>query len=314
MKKLLSTGLVIMMTLIMALSSVSVLAEGRDSERKSAAEQQAAAYNRHSIGLNGVSNARELGGYKTKDGRTIKFGKLLRTGKLKEATKEDQDRLINVYHLSKIIDFRSSAERLKDPDPKLDGVASYQYSALGTGVPDLDLSSEEGRSALIQFARSAATKDKDGTLVDAYYKNMYRQLYMTEDGVNAYRNFFQQLLSANGNTVLWHCSAGKDRAGNASMLLLTVLGVDKETVIQDFLNTNYYNKEDIDEAYNLVYKVTHNAKTAEDIASNYGVKREWIETSYAVIEKQYGSMDNFIHNGLKLSNQDIAKLQAAYLE
>ncbi len=310
MKRLVRTGLVLVMTLIAALSSVSAQAAGSGLN----AEQQAAAYNRHSIGLKEVSNARELGGYQTQDGRTVKFGKLLRTGKLKDASKEDQERLVNVYHLSKVIDFRSSAERLKDPDPKLDGVSAYQYSALGTGIPDLDLSSEEGRNDLIQFAKSIAGKDKDGTLVDAYYKNMYRQLYMTEDGVNAYRNFFQQLLSANGKTVLWHCSAGKDRAGNASMLLLTVLGVGKETIIQDFLNTNYYNKEDIDEAYNLVYKVTHNAKTAEDIASNYGVKREWIETSYAVINKQYGSMDNFIHNGLKLSDQDIAKLQAAYLE
>lgn len=305
MKKLLSVSLALLMILSFAFPA---MAGSND------ATAQAAAYNRHSIGLSGVKNARELGGYKTQDGRTVKFGKLLRTGKLVKATEADKQKLVNQYHLTKIIDFRSAVERLKDPDPEINGVHSYQYSALGTGLPHVDLSTDAGRKDLEEFARSVASLDKDGTLVDQYYKNMYRQLYTTDDGLNAYRNFFSQLLDANGATVLWHCSAGKDRAGNAAMLLLTVLGVDKETIIQDFLNTNFYYADDMKEAYDTVYKVTKNAKTAADIASNYGVKREWIETSYAVINEKYGSMENFIHKGLGLSEQDVLKLQAAYLE
>jgi len=156
--------------------------------------------------------------------------------------------------------------------------------------------------------------DKDGNLINSYYKMMYRSLYVTDDGLNAYRNFFQQLLAANGNTVLWHCSAGKDRAGNAAFLLLILLGVDQETAIQDFLNTNYFKQEEIQESYDKVYKLTKDKNIANDIASNEGVKREWIEESIKTIMSVYGSYDNYFHQGLGLSDADIQQLRAAYTE
>lgn len=310
MKKILSTTLVLILSLVMAFGCVPAFAADND-----AAVKAAAAYSRHSIWLDGVSNARELGGYRTKDGRTVKFGKLLRTGKLANATEKDKRRLEQIYHVSKDIDFRAPIERAKDPDPALKGAKVYHYSVLGpVGLPTIDPTTEKGQESLKAYVNSVASLDKDGTLVDQYYKDMYRSFYATEDGVNAYKNFFQQLLNANGNTVLWHCSAGKDRAGNGAMLLLTVLGVDRETIYQDFLNTNIYVQEDMQKAYDTVYKLTKNEKTAEDIASNYGVKRSWLDVSFATIDELYGSMDNFIHQGLGLSDQDIAKLQAAYLE
>ena len=66
----------------------------------------------------------------------------------------------------------------------------------------------------------------------------YQQMYLPEDGIAMFRGFFKELLDADGGAVLWHCVSGKDRTGNATMLLLTVLGVDKETIIEDFLLTN----------------------------------------------------------------------------
>lgn len=299
----------ILILLIAALGCLPAFAASND------AAAQAAAYNRHSISLEGVDNARELGGYRTQDGRTVKFGKLLRTGKLVDATEQDKQRLQNTYHVTKIFDFRTPLERTPDPDPAIPGAQAYQYSVLGTlPVPQLDLSTDQGKQSLETYVRSIASLDKDGTFVDQYYRDMYRTFYTSEEGLNAYRNFFRDLLNANGNTVLWHCSAGKDRAGNAAMLVLTVLGVDRETIIEDFLNTNYYYQDDMKKAHDIVYNLTGNEKTAQDFASNWGVKRSWLEVSFATIDKQFGSMDNFIHKGLGLSDQDIEKLQAAYLE
>jgi deoxyadenosine/deoxycytidine kinase len=58
-------------------------------------------------------------------------------------------------------------------------------------------------------------------------------MYLSQDGIEMFRGFFKELLDADGGAVLWHCVSGKDRTGNATMLLLTVLGVEKETIIQD---------------------------------------------------------------------------------
>lgn len=71
------------------------------------------------IGLKGVENARELGGYETMDGKHVKRGKLLRSGKLASASEEDLTRLSEVYELSQIIDFRTSEEVASGPDPAL---------------------------------------------------------------------------------------------------------------------------------------------------------------------------------------------------
>ena len=75
-----------------------------------------------SLLLTGVGNARELGGYTTEDGRTVKHGVLLRTAKLADATEDDIQRLLTVYRLAVDVDFRGDFEVEKAPDPEMEGV------------------------------------------------------------------------------------------------------------------------------------------------------------------------------------------------
>ncbi len=306
--KITKSVLSLLLAAVMLFSAVPVFAQ-------SSAEEQAAAYNRHSIGMKGIHNARELGGYVTEDGKTVKFGKLLRTAKLADATDDDIERLEKVYHVKKDIDFRSAIERAANPDVEVNGMKMYSFPALGeTMLPQYDLTDPSYQEDTQAMIRSLITLDKDGNFVNSYFKNTYRQLYTTKDGINAYKNFFHEILTANGDTVLWHCTSGKDRCGNASFLLLLALGVDQETAIQDFLNTNYYYEDDMEDAYETALKLTGNKKTAEDISYYPGVKREWIETSLKTIEQEYGSVDNYFHKALGLSDQDLASIRAAYLE
>ena len=84
-----------------------------------------AAVDNCSLLLTGVGNARELGGYTTEDGRTVKHGALLRTAKLADATEEDIQRLLTVYRLAVDVDFRGDGEVESAPDPEMEGV-EYQ--------------------------------------------------------------------------------------------------------------------------------------------------------------------------------------------
>ena len=83
-----------------------------------------------SILLSGVGNARELGGYKTEDGREVRHGILLRTAKLSGATEEDIQRLISEYHLAVVVDFRGDNEIEKKPDPEISGARNLNLQII----------------------------------------------------------------------------------------------------------------------------------------------------------------------------------------
>lgn len=308
MKKKPLTALLLTLFLTMSM----VFGTGPAFAAGSSAKAQANAYNKHSIGLTSVSNARELGGYKTKDGRTVKFGKLLRTGELTDLSAADQKKLEQKYHVKKIVDFRSNRNILMDgQDPELKNAtrAHYPYSS----TLNLLLTSqglELGKGVLVDITRQGY----NGNLTDSYFMEGYKTMYVSSDGIAMFRGFFHELLDANGDTVLWHCVSGKDRTGNATAMLLYVLGVDRETIIQDFLLSNGYLKEDRQETYDMVYRLTNNKTIAKDIARKDAVRRSWIEASFETIETQYGSVDNFLHKVIGLSKKDIQKLQKAYLK
>ena len=79
------------------------------------------------INMNSVSNARELGGYKTMDGKQVREGVLLRTASLTDVSQEDLDALLKDHRLAAIIDLRASYELEEDPEPVVQGVAQYNF-------------------------------------------------------------------------------------------------------------------------------------------------------------------------------------------
>ncbi|MBO7681558.1 MAG: tyrosine-protein phosphatase [Clostridia bacterium] len=276
------------------------------------AKAQAYAYNKHSIGLTSVENARDLGGYKTKDGRTVKFGKLIRTGDLTNLSAADQKKLLKKYKITKDIDFRSYRNLIMDgQDPELPGVTYHHYPYSSTKN---FLLSTDGLVVTTDMLKELIALDFKGDFFATYYREGYGSIFTSEDGIAMIRGFFDELLDANGAPVLFHCVHGKDRTGNAAMLLLTVLGVDKKTIIEDFLLTNDYFADEQKTTYDRVYSLTHNKAVAKDISLIDGVKRDWILKSYETIEENYGSVDNFLKKTIGLSNKDMKKLQKAYLQ
>ena len=304
-KRLFAPLLTLLMTFNMLLAMIPAFAAGNS------ARAQALAYDRHSIGLTGVSNARELGGYRTKDGRTVKFGKLLRSGELAGMTAADKKKLTKKYHVVKIVDFRTDLEISDDrADPKLPGAEyrNYPYSPF----PYL-LRTAEGLRLGNDLMYDLITLDRDGDLVGDYYRANYRTMIRSEEGIAMFRGFFRDLLDADGGAVLCHCSRGKDRTGNAMALLLAVLGVDRKTIIEDYCLTNDYYSDEIDDLYERALSITGNKVIAADVSSAVGTRAGWIRETFKTIETHYGSVENYLKQEIGVSSKDIRTLQKYYL-
>lgn len=267
-------------------------------------------YNEHSIGLYDVQNARDLGGYKTTDGRTVKSGLLIRSGRLSNASKEDIHILKDLYHLNAVVDFRIIRERIDSPDVKIDGVTYYTLplvddkSPMVGGVHKRSANNQNPLSYFIEVIKQGHGKS-----------DMYVKLFKSERFQKGMTSFFQILLNNDGeHSILWHCAAGKDRAGSAAALTLLALGVDKETVLTDFDLSNIAYNEWIQKRLTQVSRITRDPEILTVVRSLSGVNADYMRNAIDATILDYGSIENYLEVCMNVTKEDIVKLQDMYLE
>ncbi len=267
-------------------------------------------YNEHSIGLYDVQNARDLGGYKTIDGRTVKTGLLIRSGRLSNASKEDIHILKDLYHLNAVVDFRIIRERIDSPDVKIDGVTYYTLplvddkSPMVGGVHKRSANNQNPLSYFIDVIKQGHGKS-----------DMYVKLFKSERFQKGMTSFFQILLNSDGeHSILWHCAAGKDRAGSAAALTLLALGVDKETVLTDFDLSNIAYNEWIQKRLTQVSRITRDPEILTVVRSLSGVNVDYMRNAIDATILDYGNIENYLEVCMNVTKEDIVKLKDMYLE
>ena len=266
------------------------------------------------LNMSTISNARELGGYQTRDGKTVREGVLLRTAALTDASQEELDSLINDYNLTAIIDMRASYELAEDPEPAVDGVAQYNFKIM-------DEQMMARRAAAIQDVLTDPNVDpvKRMTAIleaDVISDQMYVEFLQGETGKTGFRDFFRVLLETpEGNAVLWHCTNGKDRTGVAAMLLLGVLNVDEEIIMEDFLLTNVFFEAEISAMrQKLGAYIQDEAMLEELMVTGKGVYAPYMQNAIDYIKENYGDIPGYVKAELGLTDADIAKLQMLYTQ
>lgn len=264
-----------------------------------------------SIGLTGIVNARELGGYISEDGRKVKRGVLLRTGALSGMTEADRTCLMEQYHLTDVIDFRTSYECTAAPDPLMDPVAYHPIRIL-----DEQGSQTAGMAAaatgegfplekLVEYIKSGKVHPED----------MYVDIVQSAVSKEGYRKFFECLLEHKEGALLWHCSAGKDRTGLGAAFLLTILGVNRQTVLEDYSLTNVYFQDILKK---MEIQLADFGLTEAEMevmrAVAGGVNPAYLEKALDTIEEQYGSLEWYLEKELGITEEKRLKLQEMYLE
>lgn len=252
------------------------------------------------IKLQGASNARDLGGYINSKGQKIKVHRLIRSNSLSTLSKSDQKKLVKTYHVATDVDLRTVIEQEKSPDVKMKGVKLVKANVF------------KSFGAFPDFSKKNAG--------DKMMKKSYHDAITTAQGRKAYKSLFHQLLKNPKNkAVLWHCSAGKDRAGMGTVLVLSALNFNKKAIAKDYLKSNTYlvntNKENL-KRQEAGWKAQGKELTPTVIANfkaQNGVKMAYLNTMYKAINTKYGNMDNFLHKGLGLSNTQLKHLRSSYL-
>ena len=273
--------------------------------------------NSRSLSLTGVGNARELGGYTTADGKTVKRGALLRTAKLSNATEEDVERLVSVYRLAVDVDFRGDGEVEKAPDPEMPGV---EY--LNIHIMDESMGPSEELQAEIAALEEQGVEIDKITEIRLFMKyggftdQMYVDFLSSDVGKAGYAQFFQALLALpEDRALLFHCSQGKDRTGCGAMLILFALGADEETVMADFLLTNEYNAALIaEEREYLIENGVGEDELEAFMKTTDQVFPEYMENAIQWMAETYGSPLGYITDALGVADAEIQALRDKFLE
>lgn len=282
---------------LLAAFALSALASGSD-DNKTGNEYKV--YENH-IFLEGEENMRDLGGYVGQDGKRVLYRKLFRSGELSALTEADKTKLSDIG-IAQVFDLRSDVESKGQADnlPRSIELIHFPLSgdASGNEGGDSELSYEEQMQLFMQKLASGEMS-VDDVMAKTYIADSLK--------VAQWKRIFDKLET--GKASLWHCTAGKDRAGMTSVLVLSSLGVSEEDCIADFLKSNNYladyinsNKLQLTEAYG--------AKAAEAIIPLMGVKRSWIEAFIKDIKTKYGSIAVFLEE----LGVDTIQMQENYLE
>lgn len=252
------------------------------------------------VNLESTYNFRDFGGYVGKDGRKVKRNHLYRADTLSKLTRNDVKHLEDL-NIRTIIDYRSDEERYNNEDVPvnhavvhiLDPIASVaQFAGSGTGGDNLDL--------------SHITEAK----VTEYLAGENIKFVESERGRYVYSNMLRLLLETKEGASVQHCTAGKDRTGYGVALTLLLLGVSREDVIKDYLETNNSLK-------NKPSSLTNGHEDPEFIEMMKlfeGVKEEYISGALDLIEDKYKGAENYVIKELGFTREEVKEFQEMYLE
>lgn len=224
--------------------------------------------------MQGTPNFRDLGGILNKSGKQIKWGYFFRSGSLNDFTQSDWN-YFKTLGIKRVIDLRSEYEANVRPDIFPDGLTiDYIHSPIGNPVDF---------KKLLEYGADKFDAEKISDLI------ISKGSKALMESIGQFAPIFDAMKKE--EPFLFHCSAGKDRTGMVSALILSVLDVGREEIIEDYLLSNKYTIPFFTENISIITDMGIPKEAALETA---GVKKEFLEMVFGTVIKKYGSFDNMI--------------------
>lgn len=256
------------------------------------------------VGIASVANLRDLGGYRTADGKTVATGLVYRSNQLSGIPEADMEKLAGLG-LKNSFDLRTAEERDKRPEELPKGVNYVIVDVLAD-------SPQAGPAQLEKLLvdPKAANAELGGGKVEAAFQASYREFVSLPSAQRGFRALFLSLGDRQKVPALFHCTTGKDRTGWAAAALLTLLGVPKDVVYEDYLRSNDYILPAFGKVIDGFVAAGGDAEIPRAIL---GVKTEYLDAAFDEMEKKYGGIANYFTKGLGIDAQQQQALRDLYL-
>jgi len=254
--------------------------------------------------LAAVRNFRDVGGLPTVDGRRVKHGVLFRSGHLAHAT-EDDAAFLTSLGLHTIFDFRNASDqKLEGPDVELPGVRNVNLPL--TDPADGAEFWKMVRDGDIDQLRALLSDGKAADRMIGSYRKIIKERTAEHSQV-------LHALAEDSAPALMHCAAGKDRAGLSIAVTLLALGVEREAIVADYLESNAAHRR---------YKVHRSSTSAsayspevmELLAPLFDARAEYLTAAFETIEQTWGDVDTYLEKGLGVTPELREKLHERLLD
>ncbi|WP_430333585.1 tyrosine-protein phosphatase [Rhodococcus sp. ACT016] len=243
-----------------------------------------------SIPILSVPNLRDIGGYRTRDGASIRFGRYYRSTDLSKITVDDAPRLADLG-LVTVFDLRTHSEREAAPDRVPPSAREVPLDVLA----DKALRSVPAQMQSVMSDPSVAVSMLGDNRAIEYFLGSYRDFVTLPSAIASYRTLFTDLAARDTLPALVHCTTGKDRTGWATASLLLLLGVDEDDVFDEYLLTN----TQLLPAFESVFdKFTAAGGDPELLKQVLGVRPEYLHAALAEMRASFGSIEGYFADGL----------------
>jgi protein-tyrosine phosphatase len=247
------------------------------------------------LALQGAWNFRDLGGMRTQDAKTVRWGQVFRSDTLTHLTAADYTRL-NAIGIGLVCDLRTREERKTDPTEWKEGSPVFVLAPVSESA-----NGASQNNTLTDALKSGKVSAEEG-------KKIFEQFY-TQNVMDSASKFGAVLraIETSDRPSMFHCTGGRDRTGITASMLLNILGVPRETILADFvLSTRYLDENPAPSA------------GAPPPGSLYAevirLQPRYIEAVFNAIDAKYGSFDRYRREALHLTDADVVTLKARLLE
>ncbi|KAF2391729.1 tyrosine-protein phosphatase [Pseudomonas frederiksbergensis] len=245
--------------------------------------------------LRSIDNFRDLAGtttaYSTANDGTMRAGVFYRSNALTPSAADLAT--LNGLGIKAVYDLRTPSEIAGTPDTMLTGATYENIDIIGSTTSGANITTVSFKSAADAIAMMQQTN----------------RAFVSDAGMRGqFTRLFNELASVDG-AALFHCTAGKDRTGWTAAVLLSIAGVDSATIMSNYLATNDYTA-----ARMKATLAAMPASMAAIYAPLLGVEASYLQAGLDQVTAQYGSMDNYLKQGLGLSQETLYVLRGKMVE